>query len=188
MSSTKRATRPACRIFLYKGMQLFWDFITPLVGLGAEPKNLTFLQIVVRGFIVFVAGLIMLRLGDRRALAQKTAFDTLLIVLLASVLSRAINGSAAFFATIGGSFVMVLMHRLLAQVCCASHAIGVWVKGEPYILVKDGEYRRPTMRKKSVSQHDIEEDMRLSAKVEDVSEIKIARLERSGDLSFIKET
>jgi uncharacterized membrane protein YcaP (DUF421 family) len=28
--------------------------------------------------------------------------------------------------------------------------------------------------------------MRLSAKVEDIGEIRVARLERSGDLSFIK--
>ena len=48
-------------------MQLFWDLMTPLLGLGAEPKNLTLVQIVLRGLIVFVAGLIMLRLGDRRA-------------------------------------------------------------------------------------------------------------------------
>jgi uncharacterized membrane protein YcaP (DUF421 family) len=41
------------------------------------------------------------------------------------------------------------------------------------------------MRRKSVSEHDIEEDMRLSAKTEELTEIKTARLERSGDLSFI---
>jgi uncharacterized membrane protein YcaP (DUF421 family) len=167
-------------------MQLFWDLMTPLLGLGAEPRNLTLVQIVLRGLIVFVAGLIMLRLGDRRALAQKTTFDTLLIVLLASVLSRAINGSGAFFATLGGSFFLVLLHRALAQLCCLSHAIGLCVKGKPYVLVKDGGFHHSVMRKKSVSQHDIEEDMRLSAKVEDIGAIRVARLERSGDLSFIK--
>ena len=37
-----------------------------------------------------------------------------------------------------------------------------------------------------VSEHDLEEDMRLDAATEDVSKIKVARLERSGDISFIK--
>jgi uncharacterized membrane protein YcaP (DUF421 family) len=166
-------------------MDNFWNFLTWLLGLGIEPKELAFFQICLRGFIVFAASLLMLRWGDRRALAQKTAFDTLLIVLLASVLSRAINGSAAFFSTIAASFVMVLLHRGLAQLCCWSHPIGKWVKGQPYVLVQDGRYQTSTMRKKSVSQHDVEEDMRLSAQVEDVAEVKTARLERSGDLSFI---
>jgi uncharacterized membrane protein YcaP (DUF421 family) len=168
-------------------MHSFSDSITILLGLGVEPKNLTFLQICLRGGIVFVAALIMLRLGDRRALAQKTAFDTVLLVLLASVLARAINGTAAFFATLGGCFVLVMLHRLLAQCCCASHTIGCWVKGEPYVLVTNGEYQRAAMRRKSVSEHDIEEDMRLDAAVDDIQEIEVARLERSGDLSFLKK-
>ena len=92
-------------------MQSFWDFVEPLLGLGAEPKDLTFLQISLRGVIVFLATLIMVRLGHKRSLSRKTAFDAVLIVILASVLSRAINGSAAFFATLGGGLVLVLLHR-----------------------------------------------------------------------------
>jgi uncharacterized membrane protein YcaP (DUF421 family) len=53
------------------------------------------------------------------------------------------------------------------------------------VLVENGSYNRANMRRKSVSEHDIEEDMRLTAKVEEITKIKRARLERSGDLSFI---
>src|SRR5438477_10124122 len=95
-------------------MDAFYNFIGPLLGLGAEPKDLTFLQISLRGIIVFLATLAMLRIGHKRSLARKPAFDAVLIVILASVLSRAINGSSAFFATIGGSGVIALVHRLFA--------------------------------------------------------------------------
>jgi uncharacterized membrane protein YcaP (DUF421 family) len=37
-----------------------------------------------------------------------------------------------------------------------------------------------------ISQHDLEEDMRLDVKTEDLSKIRVARVERSGDISFIK--
>jgi uncharacterized membrane protein YcaP (DUF421 family) len=37
-----------------------------------------------------------------------------------------------------------------------------------------------------ISRHDLEEDMRLDAQIEDISKIKVARVERSGDISFIK--
>ena len=40
----------------------------------------------------------------------------------------------------------------------------------------------PICDAKSVSEHDIEEDIRLSAKAEEIAKIKRARLERSGDL------
>jgi hypothetical protein len=61
-------------------MQTTWEFLNTVLGLGVEPKNLTFFQISLRGFIVFAAALVKLRMGDRRALLQKTAFDAVLIV------------------------------------------------------------------------------------------------------------
>jgi uncharacterized membrane protein YcaP (DUF421 family) len=42
------------------------------------------------------------------------------------------------------------------------------------------------MGREYISKHDLEEDMRLHAATEDLSQIRIARLERSGDISFIK--
>ena len=77
-------------------MNAFWNSFETLLGLGVEPKDLTFVQISLRGIIVFLATLIIVRLGHKRPLAQKTPFDAILLVILASVLSRAINGSAAF--------------------------------------------------------------------------------------------
>src|SRR5438876_6069206 len=102
-------------------MEAFYNFVGPLLGLGAEPKDLTFMEISLRGIIVFVTTLIMVRLGHKRSLARKTAFDAVLIVILASVLSRAINGSAAFFATLGGSVVIVLLPGLVAWMCSYCH-------------------------------------------------------------------
>jgi uncharacterized membrane protein YcaP (DUF421 family) len=41
------------------------------------------------------------------------------------------------------------------------------------------------MRVNHITEHDLEEDMRLDAEIENLSEIKVARVERSGDISFI---
>src|SRR2546429_9341272 len=108
-------------------MNAIYNFCAPLLGLDLEPKDLTFLHISLRGIIVFLATLIMIRLGHKRSLARKTAFDAVLIVILASVLSRAVNGSAAFFATLGGSFAIVRLHRLLAWVRFHSHRFGILI-------------------------------------------------------------
>jgi len=43
------------------------------------------------------------------------------------------------------------------------------------------------MRRNHISKHDLEEDLRLDAELEDASEVKVARVERSGDISFIKK-
>ena len=168
-------------------MNAFWNSLEIFLGLGVQPKDLTFVQISVRGIIVFLATLIMVRLGHKRPLAQKTPFDAILLVILASVLARAINGSSAFFATLGGGFVLVLLHRLFAYLAFYSHGFGILVKGEPDTIVRDGECDFEMMRRNHVSIHDLEEDMRLSAHSDDLSKIRVARVERSGDISFIKK-
>jgi len=160
--------------------------IETLLGLGVEPKALTFLQIALRGMIVFVATLLMVRLSSKRSLAEKTAFDVVLIVMIASVLSRAVNGSAPFFATIGTGFVLVLLHRVFGMAAYYSYGLGILIKGKPVVLVKDGELQQRRMGLNQISEHDLGEDMRLDAGTEDLSRIRIARLERSGDISFVK--
>ena len=168
-------------------MNALWNSFQTFLGLGVEPRDLTFVQISLRGIIVFVATLMMVRLGHKRSLTHKTPFDALLIVILASVLSRAINGSAAFFATIGGGVVLVLLHRLFAFLAYYSHGFGILVKGRPDVVVRDGECDFRMMRRNHVSVHDLEEDMHLDAHLEDLSKIRLARVERSGDISFIKK-
>lgn len=169
-------------------MNAFWNFFGPLLGLGVEPRDLTFLQISLRGVIVFIATLVMVRLGHKRSLARKTAFDAVLIVIVASVLSRAINGSAAFFATLGGSFVIVMVHRLFALLAYRSHWFGSLLKGRPEIIVENGHLILSTMRRNHISKHDLEEDLRLDARIEDISKVRVARVERSGDISFVKQS
>ncbi|MGB9474551.1 MAG: YetF domain-containing protein [Candidatus Udaeobacter sp.] len=168
-------------------MNEFWNSFETLLGLGVEPRNLTFIQISLRGVIVFLATLAMVRLGHKRSLSHKTPFDAVLLVILASVLSRAINGSAAFFATIGGGVVLVLLHRFLAYMAFYSHTFGILVKGRPEIIVRDGQYDFGKMRRNHISRHDLEEDMRLDAHLDDLSNVRVARVERSGDISFIKK-
>jgi len=166
-------------------MNAFYNSFSLLLGLGAEPKDLTFIQISLRGVVVFIATLIMVRLGHKRSLSRKTAFDAVLLVILASVLSRAINGSAAFFATLGGGLALVLLHRLLAFIAFHSHWFGCLIKGLPEVIIEDGDFVLETMRRNHISVHDVEEDMRLNLRTDDVSKVKKGRIERSGDVSFI---
>jgi uncharacterized membrane protein YcaP (DUF421 family) len=168
-------------------MNALWNSFEIFLGLGVEPKDLTFVQISLRGIIVFLVTLVAMRLGHKRSLSRKTPFDAVLLVILAAVLSRAINGSAAFFATLGGGVVLVVLHRIFAHLAYYSHGFGILVKGRPDIIVRDGECDFEMMRRNHVSTHDLEEDMRLDAHTDDLSKIRLARVERSGDISFIKK-
>jgi hypothetical protein len=44
-------------------MNALWNSFETLLGLGVEPKDLTFIQISLRGIIVFLVTLVAMRLG-----------------------------------------------------------------------------------------------------------------------------
>jgi uncharacterized membrane protein YcaP (DUF421 family) len=167
-------------------MNALQNFFLILLGPDGKATELTLLQISLRGFVIFVVGLAIMRIGDRRSLAEKTAFDAVFIVLIGSMLSRAINGTAPFFTTIGAGIALMIIHRAFALGAFKSHEFGKLIKGSAYTLVRNGEIDWKEMKHGLVSQHDLEEDLHLDAKTEDISEIQTARLERSGDISFIK--
>src|SRR4029453_9593849 len=133
----------------------FSQLLHTFLGIGTEPRDLTFLQVSVRGIIVFIATLIMVRLGSKRSLAEKTAFDAVLIVIIGSMLARAINGSEAFFPTLGTGFVLVFLHRLFGLSAYYSHTFGTLIKGKPIVLVQDGKVQGKNMLWEHISKHDL---------------------------------
>ncbi|MEY2578180.1 MAG: hypothetical protein QOI49_1004 [Verrucomicrobiota bacterium] len=168
-------------------MNALQNFFLTFLGPDGKASELTLLHISLRSLFIFIIGLALVRIGDRRSLSEKTAFDAIFIVLIGSMLSRAINGTAPFFTTIAAGIVLMVIHRACAFGACKSHAFGKLLKGAPVTLVRNGKIDHAEMRRSLVSEHDLEEDLRLDAKTEDVSTIASARLERSGDISFIKQ-
>jgi uncharacterized membrane protein YcaP (DUF421 family) len=157
-----------------------------LLGLGREATSLTVLQISLRGMVVFVAALVIVRCGDRRFLSQKTAFDAVLGFILASMLARAVNGTAAFFPTLGGGFVLVILHRVLAFWSRRSHAFGLLIKGRSDVIVNDGTFDEAAARRNRLSEHDVFEDLRLNGNVGDLRDVSLAVLERNGQISVVR--
>lgn len=163
-----------------------YDFLRPLLGLGEEPKELDTLQVSLRALIVFAAAIAIVRVADKRFLSRKTAFDVVLGLILASVLARAVNGSAPLGPTLVCGFVLVFAHRFLAFVSRRSHRFGKLVKGNDELVIENGEVRQDVLKKHNFSERDLLEDLRLEG-VRSPEEVESARIERSGDLSVIKK-
>ncbi len=156
-----------------------------LFGPGVEPKDLTFLHVCMRTLVIFFAALIMIRVADKRALAQKTGFDALVAFLLASTLSRAINGSAQLPQTIAVGFLIVFLHRALAKAAFHSELLCELIKGKSEQIICDGKLNREAMEANDLTEGDLKEDMRLQAELDDFSEVREARIERNGEISII---
>jgi uncharacterized membrane protein YcaP (DUF421 family) len=102
------------------------------------------------------------------------------------MLARAVNGTAAFFPTLGGGFVLVVLHRLLAFCSRRSHAFGVLIKGRSDVIVRDGALDEAAARRNRLSENDIVEDLRLNGNVAELRDVLLAVLERNGHISVVR--
>jgi uncharacterized membrane protein YcaP (DUF421 family) len=159
--------------------------MSDILGLGLQPKDLGILQVSLRGIIVFIAALVMVRLADRRFLAKMSAFDVILGFVLASMLARAINGSAPFLPTFAGGFVLVFLHRIIATISFYSDRFGVLVKGDAEILVANGVRQPAPLRHHKITEKDLLEELRLNGNLETLENVQAATLERNGMVSVV---
>lgn len=156
-----------------------------LLGVGVEPRNYTVLQVCLRALIIFFAAVVMVRIADRRFLAQKTGFDAVVALILASTLSRAINGSAGLTQTVSVGLIIIILHRLLAKLAFHSLIICRALKGDSKPIINDGQIVKKNLARFDLTMDDLREDIRLQGHPEDFTRVREARIERSGEISVV---
>ena len=166
-------------------LQAIWEQFQTLLGLGLDVGDVGAVQMALRTIIIYVCSLAIIRIGSKRVLSQASAFDVIVAIMLGSVMSRAINGSAPFFPTLLGGAVLVGMHWLLAALALHVNWFGPLVKGNRVLLIKDGHVQQQGMRQAGVSDHDLTQALRMQNGETDPAKNRLAYLERNGDISVI---
>ena len=162
-----------------------YDLLKNLLGLSLDPTELKLHHMAWRSAIVFIWAIVAARLADRRFLGANAIFDVMMSVIFASVLSRAINGDAAFFPSMGAALVLVLLHRVLGILAFNFHPISVLLKGREHVLISNGQVDEKAMRRNRITTDDLQENLRLFGNLRDVAKVAEARLERSGSISVV---
>lgn len=162
------------------------DLADRVLGLNRSAEELEFRHMTARAVIAFGFGVVLARLADRRFMGQNAGFDIMLVVVLGSVLSRGVNGDAAFFPTLGASAVLVLLHRLLGTLALRFHPFSELVKGRPETLVRRGVVDHAAMRRHKITPDDLDENLRLHGNVSGTADVEEARVERNGSISVVK--
>ncbi|PWT73091.1 MAG: hypothetical protein C5B59_14220 [Bacteroidetes bacterium] len=160
------------------------DWVDTFFGHG---KDLNSLQMSCRAIVIFFITLILLRIAGIRTFGKKSAFDNVIIIMLGSILSRAVVGASPFLPTCVSSLAFVLIHWALGKLSYYFDFVGKIVKGEKISLFRNGNLNNKAMRRASISLKDLEEGLRLSLNDSDWAKVKEMFLERGGEISVVKE-
>jgi uncharacterized membrane protein YcaP (DUF421 family) len=140
--------------------------------------------IAVRTIVVYVAVFAGLRLMGKRELGQMNVFDLVVILLIANAVQNAMVGpDASLQGGLLAAGVLLVINRALAE----ARLRGPWgklIEGMPTILVQDGRYLEPAMRKEEIEPEEVQEAMREHG-IDSIESVKLAVLEVDGSISIV---
>jgi len=155
--------------------------------LFGEGKDLTLLQMSMRGIVVFLIALILIRISGRRSFGLNTPFDNIVTILLGAIMSRAVVGASPFWPVIACCLVIVLLHRLLGLLVSKSERFSRVIEGNKMLLFEKGRFIENNLKKAQVCKEDVMQGLRESAMTDDLEKIDRVYIERSGAISVLKK-
>jgi uncharacterized membrane protein YcaP (DUF421 family) len=163
-------------------------FVSECLGLGLDANQLTASQVSLRAAMVFLCALIIVRVASKRFVSRMTALDAILGFILASMLARAINGSAAFFPSLAGAFVLLVLHRLFASRSFRVAWIEALTKGHQNLVIGNGRVENGRIIESSLECHrltrdDLLEELRIFGDAGHPEDANTAYLDRGGQIS-----
>lgn len=144
------------------------------------------MESVIRGLIVYVFLLIVFRISGKRTLSQATAFDLVLLLIISETTQQAmvdndhsmVNAAILILTLVGADILLSLIKHWIP----ATETI---LDGSAVVLMKDGKILQERLDYERVDASDILESARRQLGLERLDQIKLAVLERSGEISVV---
>ena len=144
------------------------------------------MESVLRGVAVYVILLVIVRLSGRRTLAQMTAFDFVLLLIIAETTQQALLGDDF---SIANAVLLIVTQFLtdikLSYVKESMPSSARWIDGTPTVLISLGKLDQRAMRRARVALEEVLDAAREQHGLERLDQIKFAVLEIGGHISII---
>lgn len=140
----------------------------------------------IRCLILFVLSVLCIRFTNHR-FSLNTPLDFLIITISGGLISRGIVGANSLGLTVEGLITLIIFHFILSKLCFYFKGIGFLFKGCSHYLIENGTFNYNNMRRFSISENDLLEQLRQRLNTENFDLVDAAILERAGSISFIKK-
>lgn len=137
------------------------------------------------GILAYATVVLFLRISGKRTLAKLNAFDLVVTVALGSTLSAILLQELVALAEGAVALgLLILMQFAVAFASVRSNRIAKWVRSEPALLVRNGEFCDATLKRERITRDEALSAVR-SAGGHAIEEVETLILESDGTLSTI---
>jgi uncharacterized membrane protein YcaP (DUF421 family) len=149
--------------------------------------DLPWWEFMVRGAVVYVVLLTMVRISGKRTVGQFTPFDLLVVMLLSEAVSNSLSGGDS--SLLGGLLIaatLIGLNMLMAFASSRSRKVSEVLDGSAVLLGRDGKFFDSVVKKCRLAQADLEEALREADCTQD--QMQCAFLEADGDITILKKS
>lgn len=145
---------------------------------------------VIRGSVLAVTALLwvilLVRVVGLRSFSKMTSFDFVMTVAMGSLVATASQATSwsGFVQGLAAMAGLFAAQFAIAKLRWVSDAVQSAAQNEPLLLMRDGEVIEQAMKESRVSMDDLRAKLR-EANVLDISEVRAAILETTGDVSIL---
>jgi uncharacterized membrane protein YcaP (DUF421 family) len=145
-------------------------------------------DIALRSLLVYVAVFVGLRLMGKREMGQMTVFDLVVVLLIANAVQNAMVGrDTSLQGGILAALVLLVVNRGIGFLRLRGTRWGRLLEGTPTVLVEEGQFIEPHLRKEGLDREEVEMAIREHG-LDSVTGVRLAVLETDGSISIVPGT
>jgi len=147
--------------------------------------SLPWWEFVLRGLIVYLFLILILRLTGKRQIGQMSPFDLVLLLVLSNAVQNSMNGGDnSLAAGLILAFTLVALNWLTGYITYRSKAAERLIEGSPQVLLHNGKIYEKSLHDAQLTHEELMSALR-SQGYTDNSKVRAAILENDGSISVI---
>lgn len=141
-------------------------------------------EVAVRTLLAYVVVFLFLKAAGRRGVRQISLFELVIILTLGSA-----AGDMTFYEDVPLLPVltvflsMAVLYRLTTLLLSKSRRLQSWMEGEPFVLIRDGQFELATLTQGNISHDEFLMELRLRG-VEHLGQVRLGIVEVNGEVSL----
>lgn len=138
-----------------------------------------------RASVIYVFLLVVIRLLGKRTVGNFSAFDLIVALILSEIVDAPIFGDVPMIQGLVAITVVAALHFGNELLSARSAAFDRLTSGRSTVLVRNGEIDRRALARERINEEELMSLLRMQS-VDDLGDVREARLEPSGQLSVLK--
>jgi len=143
-------------------------------------------ELVIRGIVVYVFLIVLLRLTGKRQIGQLAPFDLVLLLVLSNAVQNSMNGGDN--SLVGGlisATTLIAVNYGIGLATFRSKRLEALIEGRPEVIIHNGHVYEAAMRSAKLTHHELTAALR-QAGCSCADEVQSAILENNGSITVVR--